>query len=131
MGRRLRAFLAAIAAVVLLAGTTVAVLIGLNAECTGSTDDCPHSDAYRYTLLSLPIAGAILLLGGTAWAIRRRTLRPLVLAEAAFLAVVALTDAVLNTPDIGTAVSLAVAAAVGRAALRVPGSSDSDRRRAK
>jgi hypothetical protein len=55
---------------------------------------------------------------GTAWSIRRRTLSPLGLAEAATLAVAALVDAILNTPDMGTVVALALAAGIGAAALR-------------
>jgi hypothetical protein len=120
MGRWFRTLAAGGAAVLLLAATTFASLIGLSAECTGSTADCPHSDVYRGALLATPIAAAILLVGGTAWSIRRRTLRPLVLAEAAVLAVDALTDAVLNTPDIGTFVLLAVAAAIGGVVLQRP-----------
>jgi len=47
-------------------------------------------------------------------------LRPLVLAEAAVLAVAALVDAALNTSDIGTAVLLALAGVIGGAARRRP-----------
>ena len=79
MGGWLRALLAA-AAIVLLGATVVASLIGLSAECTGSTADCPHSDAYRGALLAIPITAAILLVGGTAWSISKRALWPLVLA---------------------------------------------------
>jgi uncharacterized membrane protein YoaK (UPF0700 family) len=109
---------AATSAVLLLAATTLAALIGLSAECTGSTEDCPHSDTYRGVLLTVPVVAALLLVAGTAWSIRRRTLSPLALAEAATLAVAALVDAILNTPDIGTMVLLALAAGIGAAALR-------------
>ena len=116
MGRSLQGLLVATSAVVLLAALTVASLIGLNAECNGA--DCPRSDAYRYTLLSIPITAALLLAAGAVWSIRRRRLWPLVLAEAAVLAAAALIDAVLNAADVGTVVWLGVAAIAGRAALR-------------
>ncbi len=116
MGRWLQALLVAASSVLLLAATTVASLIALNAECNGA--DCPRSDAYRYTVVAVPIVAALLLAAGAVWSIQRRRLWPLVLAEAAVLAVAALTDAVLNAADVGTVVWVVVAAAVGRAALR-------------
>lgn len=104
----------------LLAGITVASLIGLNADCNGATGECPRSDAYRARLLGYPVVVLVLLLVGTIWSFRKRTLRPLVLAEASVLALSALADAIINTPDIGTGVFLAAAAAIGWAALRRP-----------
>jgi hypothetical protein len=104
------------AALVLLLGTTAAVLIGLNAECNGPTTDCPHSDAYRYTALALPVAAAVLLAGGTAWSILRRSLRPLVFAEAGVLGVVTLVGAVLNGFGAATVVLLTAAFGIARAA---------------
>ena len=74
--------------------------------------------AYRYTLLSIPITAALLLVAGTVSSIRRRRLWPLVLAEAGTLAAAAMIDAVLNTPDVGTLVVLVVAAVMGLTALR-------------
>jgi hypothetical protein len=118
MRRWLETLAAVVAGLVLLVGTTIAVLIGLNAECNGPTTDCPRSAAYRYTLVALPVVAAVLLLGGAGWSIRRRSLRPLVLTEAAALAVIALVDAVLDHVDAGTVVLLAVAFAAGRAATR-------------
>jgi hypothetical protein len=56
MRRSLVVLAAVVGAFVLLAGITLSVLIGLNAECTGSTSDCPRSDAYRYTLVATPLA---------------------------------------------------------------------------
>jgi hypothetical protein len=108
--------LVAATAIVLLGTMMVASLIGLNAECNGA--DCPRSDAYRYTLLSIPVTAALLLAIGAAWSVRQRRLWPLVLAEAAALAAAALTGAVLNAADTGTVIWLVVAAFVGRAALR-------------
>jgi hypothetical protein len=62
---------------------------------------------------------AILLLVGAAWSVVSRKLRPLVLAEATVLAVVALCDAsVFDEPGLGTAVLLAVAGLVGWRTLR-------------
>jgi hypothetical protein len=118
MRRWFQSLTTALAAVALVTATTVASLIGLNAECNGSASECPRSDAYRAGLLAMPCAALVLLLGGTVWSIRKRTLRPLVVAEAAVLAVEALVDATLNTPDIGTVVLLAFATVIGGAALR-------------
>ena len=109
-------------AAVLLAVITAASLIGLDAECNGSSAECPRSAAYRGALLADPVFALVLLLGGAVWAIRRRTLRPLVLAEAAVLAVSALVGAALDTPGVGTVVLLAGAVALGAAALRRPAS---------
>ena len=78
----------------------------------------PRSDVYRYTLVSFPIAAALLLAVGAAWSIRRRRLWPLVLAEAAALAAATLTDAVLDAADGGTVVWLVIAGVAGRAAWR-------------
>jgi uncharacterized protein (TIGR03382 family) len=116
MARSLQALLVAASGVLLLAATTVASLIALNAECNGA--DCPRSDAYRNTVLAIPITAALLLMGGAVWSVRRRRLWPLVLAQAAVLAVAALTDAVLNEADVSTVVWLVVAVVAGRAALR-------------
>jgi hypothetical protein len=118
--RWLRVLLAGTFAVVLLAGITVASLIGLNAECNGAADECPRSAAYRGRLLGHPVVVLVLLLVGTIWSFRQRTLRPLVLAEASVLALSALAEAIINTPDIGTAGFLATAAVIGWAALRRP-----------
>jgi hypothetical protein len=104
----------------LLGAITIATLIGLNAECNGSANECPRSDAYRGALLATPCIALVLLLVGTVWSVRKRTLRPLVLAEASSLAVSALVDATLNTPDLGTLVLLVVATLIGAAALRQP-----------
>jgi hypothetical protein len=116
MGRPLQALLVAACGLLVVAATTVASLIGLNAECNGA--DCPRSDAYRYALLAIPITAALLVAAGAIWSIRRRRLWPLVLAEATVLAVASLTDAVLNAADVGTVLLLVVAAVAGRAALR-------------
>jgi hypothetical protein len=116
MRRWLRVLLALTAGLFILAGITIAALIGLNAECNGA--DCPRSDAWRGTVVATPLATAILLLVGATWSAITRKLRPLVLAEAAVLAVVALVDAALSEPDVGTGVLLAVAGLVGWLALR-------------
>ena len=50
----------------LLAATTFAALVGLTAECTGPTADCPRSDAYRATLIAMPLLSAVLLVVGAA-----------------------------------------------------------------
>jgi hypothetical protein len=104
-------------AAMLIAAITAASLIGLNAECNGSGAECPRSAAYRGVLLADPVVALALLLVGAIWALRRRTLRPLILAEASVLALSGLVDAVLDAPDIGTVVLLVGAAALGRAAL--------------
>jgi hypothetical protein len=114
--RKLRTLLAAAGAVLLLAVTAIGSLIGLAAECTGSTTECPRSLAYRGTLVAMPLAVAILLLGGSGWSIRKRTVRPLILAEAAALLLVALTDALFNNPDIGTVVLVGLAVVAVRSA---------------
>ena len=93
-------------------------LIGLSAECTGSTKDCPHSDAWRAAVLATPVATVVLLIAGAAWSLSIRRLWPLVLAVAAVLALDALVDAVLDTPDLGTAVLLAASLALGGPALK-------------
>lgn len=113
----LRIVLVAGLAAVLLAAITAASLIGLNAECNGSGAECPRSAAYSGVLLADPVVTFTVLLVGAAWALRRRTIRPLILAEAAVLALSALVDAVLDAPDIGTVVLLAGTVALGRAAL--------------
>ncbi len=113
--RALRVLGVALSALVLLALVTVAALIGLNAECNGA--GCPRSDAYRYTIIAGPVATFVLLVAGTAWSILRRRLWPLVLAQAASVAVVALLGAALASFDLGTVVLLAIAALVGRAAV--------------
>jgi len=116
LGPRLRVVVVAMSALVLLAALTVASLIGLNAECNGA--GCPRSDAYRDTLVSFPILAALLLAAGAAWSIRRRRLWPLVLAEAATVASVALAGAVLDSAGVATVVWLVISAAAGRAAWR-------------
>ena len=108
--------LAVAAAVILLAVTAIGSLVGLAAECTGSTNDCPRSHAYRGTLVAMPLATALLLVGGTAWSIRTRTVRPLLLAEAAAMVLLALTDALFNSPDIGTVVLVGLAVVAVRSA---------------
>jgi hypothetical protein len=107
-----------VAGVLLLATLTVGVLIGLNAECSGPSSDCPRSDAYRAALVAIPPAAALLLVVGGVWSARRRSLRPLVLAEAAVIALAPTVDAVLNGPDGSTFVLLAVATVIAAAALR-------------
>ena len=120
MGQRLRLVLVCSFGVLLFAGTAAASLVALNAECNGSDSECPRSAAYRGVVLANPVVALVVLLCGAVWAVRRRTVRPLVLAEACVLAVSALGDAVINSADIGTLVLLAGAAALGRAALRRP-----------
>ena len=117
MRRWLLILLAATAAVGLLAATTFAALIGFSAECTGSTADCPRSDAYRGTLLAMPLAAGVMLVAGAAWSFRRRSPRPLVLAEAGVLALAAIVGSFLGTTGIGTVVLLLLAFVIGRAAL--------------
>jgi hypothetical protein len=109
---------AVVGALALLAGITVAVLVGLNAECTGSTSDCPRSDAYRYTLVVTPLVAAVVLLVGGPWGIRARRLWPLVLAEAVVLAAFSLVGVALGGAGIGTAVLFAAAVLLGGGALR-------------
>jgi hypothetical protein len=117
MMRRALEIIAAVAAAVIVFGvTSIGALIGLNAEC--SSADCPHSNAYRGALLAVPPTAAILLLGGAIWSLRRRSLRPLVLAEAAALGVAVLIDAALQGPDAGTLVFGAVAIGTAAAATR-------------
>lgn len=109
--------LAVAAGLLILAVLTIGALIGMNAECNGA--DCPRSDAWRAGIIAVPVTAAILLLVGATWSVVSRKLRPLVLAEAAALAVVALWDAsVFYEPGLGTAVLLAVAGFVGWRALR-------------
>lgn len=116
MRRWLRVFLAVVAGFLILAVTTIGALIGLNAECNGA--DCPRSDAWRATVVATPVVTLVLLLVGAAWSAMTRKLRPLVLAEATVLSVVALVDAAVYEPDLGTGVLLAVAGFVGWRALR-------------
>ena len=108
--------LAVAAALFILAVLTIGALIGLNAECNGA--DCPRSDAWRAAVIATPVVAAILLLVGATWSVVSRKLRPLVLAEATVLSVVALVDAAVYEPDLGTGVLLAVAGFVGWRALR-------------
>jgi len=105
-----------VAGLALLAGLTIGALIGLNAECNGA--GCPRSDAFRVGLFAIPMSAGLLLVAGAAWTLRRRSVRPLVLAEAAAIAIAALIDAVLYGADVGTVVLFGVAALVGYAALR-------------
>ena len=116
MRRWLRVFLAVAAAFLIPAVTTIGALIGLNAECNGG--DCPRSDAWRAGVIAMPVTAAILLLVGATWSVVSRKLRPLVLDEATVLSVVALVDAAVYEPDLGTGVLLAVAGFVGWRALR-------------
>ena len=117
MRRWLRVFFAVAAGFLILAVLTIGALIGLNAECNGG--DCPRSDAWRAGVIAMPVTAAILLLVGATWSVvSREDPPPLVLAEAAVLAVAALVDAVVYEPDLGTAVLLAVAGFVGWRALR-------------
>jgi hypothetical protein len=118
--RWLRTLAAVGAALLLLAATTFASLVGLTAECTGSTADCPRSDAYRGTLVAMPLLSAVLLLAGSAWSVREQSLRPLVLAEAGVLALAAVVGMALGGAGIGTAVLLVLALLVGQAAVRRP-----------
>jgi hypothetical protein len=90
----------------------------LSAECNGSTLDCPHSDAWRAAVISTPVVVALFLLVGAVWSVVSRRVRPLVLAEAAALALVALVDGALSDADIGTGVLLATASFVVWRALR-------------
>jgi hypothetical protein len=116
--RRVLQIVATVAsALALLAVVTIGALVGLNAECNGAADECPRSDAYRGTLLALPVVTLVLLLAGAVWAARRRALWPLVLAEAAVLGAWALTGAAVDEFDTETAVLLLAAAGIGWAAL--------------
>jgi hypothetical protein len=114
----LKALLAVSTAAVLVAAITIGSLIGLNAECNGPVDECPRSDSYVGTRLALPPIALVLVIVGAVWSVRRRTVRPLVLAEAAVLAIVAIVGAASGGAGIGAFVLLVVAAAVGRAAWR-------------
>jgi hypothetical protein len=117
MRRWLHVLLTVAAGLLILAVLTIGALIGLNAECNGA--GCPRSDAWRAGVIAIPVTAAILLLVGATWSVVSRKLRPLVLAEAAVVAVVALWDAaVFDEPGLGTAVLLAVAGFVGWRALR-------------
>jgi hypothetical protein len=117
--RRTLEIIATVAAALIVFGvTSIGALIGLNAECNGSSVDCPHSDAYRAALLAVPPTMAVLLFGGAIWSIRRRKLRPLVLAEAAALGVAVLIDAALQGPDVGTLMFGGLAIGTAAAAAR-------------
>jgi hypothetical protein len=59
-----------------------------------------------------------LLVAGTVWSIRRRLLRPLVLADAAVLGLGAVVDAALDYFSAFDALALAVAIGVGWSALQ-------------
>ena len=116
MPRWLRVLLAVAAGLFIQAVTTIAALIGLNAECNGA--DCPRSDAWRATVVATPVAALILLLVGATLSAITRKLRPLVLAEAAVLALLALVGIAFDEAGLGTAVLLAVAGFVAWRALR-------------
>jgi len=116
MRRWLELLLAVAAGLFILAVVTIAALIGLNAECNGA--DCPRSDAWRATVVATPVATATLLLVGATWSAMTRKLRPLVLAEAAVLALVALLGVAFGEAGLATVVLLAVAGFVGWRALR-------------
>lgn len=118
MRRAVEIIAAVVAALIVFGVTSIGALIGLNAECNGSSADCPRSDAYRGALLAVPPMMAVLLLGGATWSIRRRRLRPLVLAEAAALGVAVLIDAALQGPDAGTLVFGGLAIGTAAAATR-------------
>lgn len=107
-----------VSAVLLLLAVTAASLIGLNAQCNGAASECPRSDAYRFGLLATPIAAAILLVAGGVLCVSKRALWPLFLAEAAVLALDAVTDGFVETPDVGTAFWLGLAILIGWLALR-------------
>jgi hypothetical protein len=109
---------ALVSAVALLLAVTAASLIGLNAECNGAAGECPRSDAYRFSLLAMPIAAAIVLVVGGVFCVRKRALWPLFLAEAAVLAIDALTGGFVEAPDLGTALWLGLAILIGWLALR-------------
>jgi hypothetical protein len=115
MRRWLELLLAVAAGLFILGAVTIAALIGLNAECNGA--DCPRSDAWRATVVATPVATAILLLGGATWSGISRKLQPLVLAEGAVLALLALVGVALDDAGLGTVVLLAVAGFVGWRAL--------------
>jgi hypothetical protein len=115
MRRWLEVLLAVAAGLFILAVVTIAALIGLNAECNGA--DCPRSDAWRATVVATPVATAILLLVGATWSAITRKLRPLVLAEATVLALVALLGVAFDGAGLATVVLLAVAGVVGWRAL--------------
>jgi hypothetical protein len=115
----LKVVITAATALALVATITIGSLLGLNAECNGASDECPRSTAYVGTRLTLPPAALVLLITGAVWSVRRRTLRPLVFAEAAVLAVIATVGAISDRHlALSTIVLLLVAIAVGRAALR-------------
>ena len=111
----LRIVVAVAAALFIQAFTTIAALIGLNAECNGA--DCPRSDAWRATVVALPVVALILLLVGATWSASTRKLRPLVLAEAAVIALVPLVGLAFGDAGLSTVVWAAVAGLVGWRAL--------------
>ena len=69
-------------------------------------------------MVATPVVTAILLLVGATWSVVSRKLRPLVLAEATVLALLALVGVVFDEAGLGTVVLLAVAGFVGWRALR-------------
>ena len=117
MRRRLQIVGTVALALLLLAVVTIGALIGLNAECNGAADECPRSDAYRWTLIALPVVTLVLLLAGAVWAARRRALWPIVLAVAAVLGLAAVANAGLNQFGTAGAVQLLAAVGIGWAAL--------------
>jgi hypothetical protein len=116
MRRWVHVLLAVAAGLFILAGITIAALIGLNAECNGA--DCPRSDVWRATVVATPVVTAILLLVGATWSALTRKLRPVVLAEATVLALLAVVGIAFDEAGPGTVVLLAVAGLVGWRALR-------------
>ena len=85
-----------VAALLVLAVTTVGALIGLNAECNGAASECPRSDTYRWTRVALPPAVLLILAAGAIVAVRRRSVRPLLLACGAAIVFVVATGAALG-----------------------------------
>jgi len=116
MRRWAHVLLAVAAALFILAVLTIGALIGLNAECNGA--DCPRSDAWRAAVIATPVMAAILLLAGATWSAITRKLRPLVLGEAAVIALVPLVGVAFGDAGPSTFVWLAVAAFVGWRAPR-------------
>ena|SRR2546423_12198973 len=117
MRRPLQILGAAVAGLVLLGGTAIAAAVSLNAECLGPSSECPRSAAYRYTLLALPIAALALVVAGTGWSVRRRSLQPVVLAEAVVLGLDTIVDSVLDYFGAVNALLLATAIGIGWSAF--------------
>jgi hypothetical protein len=80
----------------ILAVATIGSLIGLNAECNGAAGECPRSDAYRWTLLLSPVAVLAILVAAAIVSVRRRSVRPLLLACGAAIVLEYAADSALR-----------------------------------